>query len=84
VKNLERSVANDNILGYHTPLHAINHKRSKIDFTSEKKESNFDKEDDISESEDEKVKEDNCDNDDKRSVNSNRKKRGLKILSVKV
>lgn len=47
VKNLEKQLASENFIGYHTPVHhsLLNHKRSKIDFnsSSEKKEFNLDK-----------------------------------------
>jgi hypothetical protein len=82
LKNLEKSLVNDNILGYQTPCQ----KRSKIDMTSSsEKKSTHQKEGRIhNQAESDEEKEDAQDDDDKRSVNSNRKKRGLKILSVKV
>ena len=93
VKNLEKSLAQENFLGYQTPLHTnLNHKRPKIEYngiSSEKKDFNLDQKiypcPEVSASDEEKdIIEGDDGDDDKRSVNSNRKKRGLKILSVKV
>lgn len=89
MKNLEKSLASDNLLRYQTPC-SLNHKRSKMDLTSSSEKKSVVQEEQEpalpseSASEDEKEAAEAIDHDDKRSVNSNRKKRGLKILSVKV